>query len=60
MTVALLKWMYGDERINYHINMAEYAPHLDPGWDPYSVIWNATGANVSVSFRDVVAPLGYE
>lgn len=41
MTVALLKWMYGD-RIDRHVNMMEYAPHLDPSWDPYSVVWNVS------------------
>jgi len=40
MTYALLKWLYGDEKVNAHINMAEYAPHIDPKWDPYSVIYN--------------------
>jgi len=43
MMYALLKWLYGDERINHHFNMAEYAPHTDPGWDPYSVIFNVKG-----------------
>jgi hypothetical protein len=40
MTYALLIWLYGDERVNAHINMAEYAPHIDPKWDPYSVVFN--------------------
>ena len=40
MTYALLIWLYGDGKVNAHINMAEYAPHNDPEWDPYSVIYN--------------------
>lgn len=40
MTYALLKWMYGSEKIDEHINNAEYSPHTDPNWDPYSKIFN--------------------
>ncbi|KAH8726956.1 class I glutamine amidotransferase-like protein [Phaeosphaeriaceae sp. PMI808] len=58
MTYSLLKWLYGEEKVNAHINMAEYAPHIDPEWDPYSIIYNVTGANSS--FNDIVGPLGYD
>jgi hypothetical protein len=40
MTYALLKWMYGSDKVDGRINDAEYSPHLDPNWDPYSKIFN--------------------
>lgn len=40
MTYALLKWMYGSDKIDARINEAEYSPHVDPNWDPYSKIFN--------------------
>ena len=40
MTYALLKWMYGSDKIDARINEAEYSPHMDPNWDPYSKIFN--------------------
>ncbi|PVI00838.1 class I glutamine amidotransferase-like protein [Periconia macrospinosa] len=60
MTYALLKWMYGSEKIDIHFNNAEYAPHVDPDWDPYSKVYNVPGANYSGSYKDVVGPIGYE
>ena len=43
MTYALLKWMYGSEKIDSRFNDAEYSPHIDPSWDPYSKIFNVRG-----------------
>lgn len=40
MTYALLRWLYGDERVNATMNASEYAPHVDPHWDPFSVVHN--------------------
>jgi transcriptional regulator GlxA family with amidase domain len=38
MTYALLSWMYGSAKVNATMNRIELSPHLDEGWDPYSVV----------------------
>lgn len=38
MMVAFLRHIYGDLVVNNKVNEAEYSPHVDPDWDPYSVI----------------------
>ncbi|KAK4150284.1 hypothetical protein C8A00DRAFT_37122 [Chaetomidium leptoderma] len=38
MMVAFLRHVYGDAVVNRSVNDAEYAPVVDPEWDPYSVI----------------------
>jgi len=40
MTYALLRWLYGSEKVNATMNVSEYAPHVDPHWDPFSVVHN--------------------
>jgi hypothetical protein len=40
MTYALLRWLYGSEKVNATMNESEYAPHVDPHWDPFSVVHN--------------------
>ena len=42
MTYALLSWLYGSEQVNATLNEAEYAPHVDPHWDPFSVVHNVS------------------
>ena len=38
MMVAFLRHVYGDAVVNKSVNDIEYAPVVDPHWDPYSVI----------------------
>ena len=38
MMVAFLRHLYGDPQVNNVVNGAEYVPHTDPSWDPFSVI----------------------
>jgi len=38
MIYAFLRHIYGDPEVNNAFNRAEYAPHLDPDWDPFSVV----------------------
>lgn len=38
MMVAFLRYMYGDPEVNRAVNVIEYAPHVDPDWDPFSVV----------------------
>ncbi len=38
MMVAFLRHVYGDSVVNESVNEMEYAPVVDPNWDPYSVI----------------------
>jgi hypothetical protein len=49
LAYALLRWMYGEEKVNMHFNQAEYAPHVDPSWDPYSRVFNVS---VTLYYRD--------
>ena len=38
MMVAFLRHVYGDSVVDRSVNEIEYAPVVDPDWDPYSVI----------------------
>jgi hypothetical protein len=40
MTYAFLRHYYGEEdtSVDAMINGAEYAPHTDPHWDPFSIV----------------------
>lgn len=38
MTYAFLKHLYGTEMLDAVMNGIEYAPHVDPHWDPFSVV----------------------
>jgi len=38
MTYAFLRHIFGDPKVNNSLNLAEYAPHVDPNWDPFSVV----------------------
>jgi putative intracellular protease/amidase len=41
-TYALCKKIYGTRGLNYIMNVIEYAPHLDPTWDPYASFFNVS------------------
>jgi transcriptional regulator GlxA family with amidase domain len=38
MITAFLRHIYGDPKVNNAINNVEYVPHVDPTWDPFSII----------------------
>lgn len=57
MMVAFLRHVYGDPVVNKSVNEAEYAPIVDPEWDPYSVIRKVPGANMSIPLTGEVGPL---
>jgi hypothetical protein len=38
MAYAFLKHLYGEENLDVSMNLIEFAPHLDPHWDPFSVL----------------------
>lgn len=57
MMVAFLRHIYGDPVVNKSVNEVEYAPIVDPNWDPYSVIHKVPGANTSMSLVGTVGPL---
>jgi len=46
-TYALFEMLYGPQTINYMTNVIEYAPHLDPHWDPYSAVFNVSSISDS-------------
>ena len=41
MTYAFLQNLYGADNADVAtvMNTIEYAPHTDPHWDPFSVVW---------------------
>jgi len=41
-TYALLKYLYGPEPLDTMMNVIEYAPHTNPSWDPYAVVYNVS------------------
>ncbi|PGH13302.1 hypothetical protein AJ79_03716 [Helicocarpus griseus UAMH5409] len=59
MMYALLKHLYGTEKLDPMINNIEYAPHTDPNWDAFSVIHHVPGADPSIPLKDCVGPPGY-
>ena len=51
MTYAWLTHVYGAEGpVNLRTNGIEYAPHLNPSWDPYAVYYNVSLDLVSFPF----------
>jgi transcriptional regulator GlxA family with amidase domain len=38
MMVAFVRHLYGDPRVNNFVNNLEYLAHVDPRWDPFSVL----------------------
>lgn len=38
MTYAFLKYLYGAEKVDEVMNVAEYTPHRDADWDSFSVV----------------------
>ncbi|KAK4461318.1 isonitrile hydratase [Cladorrhinum samala] len=42
MMVAFLRHIYGDPVVNMSVNEVEYAPVVDPNWDPYAVIFKVS------------------
>ena len=56
MTYEFVKVLLGQEIAASTINGMEYTPHVDKGWDPYSVVFNvrATGTLLSVILPSVL------
>ncbi|KAJ4982877.1 dj-1 family protein [Stagonosporopsis vannaccii] len=44
-TYALFSRFYGEQPLNYLMNVIEYAPHLDPKWDPYAATFNVSDSD---------------
>jgi len=42
MTYAFMKALYGTDDLDSIMNGIEYAPHTNPHWDPFSVVWNVS------------------
>ncbi|KAK8095059.1 hypothetical protein PG997_001744 [Apiospora hydei] len=59
MMYAFARHAYGPELANAAVNAAEYAPHQDPDWDPFSVVYEVPGADASRSLTSCVAPAGF-
>jgi len=38
MMVAFLRHIYGDPVVNNSVNNVEYTPHVNPDWDPFSIV----------------------
>ncbi|KAK2798524.1 hypothetical protein FQN51_007681 [Onygenales sp. PD_10] len=60
MTYALLKHIYGTEKLDTIMNGIEYAPHTDPHWDPFSVVHNVPGAVNQTNLDGCVGPVGID
>lgn len=49
MMYAFMKHIYGEEDwVDWVMNLIEYAPHTNPQWDPFSVVWNVSLPSNSV------------
>lgn len=50
MTYAWLSYIYGpDSVVDERTNGIEYAPHTDPNWDPYAVVFNVSHRFISLT-----------
>ncbi|KAH8684321.1 class I glutamine amidotransferase-like protein [Tricladium varicosporioides] len=58
MLYAFTNFLYGNETVDQVMNIIEYAPHTDPSWDPFSVVYKIPGANMSMSLKDCAGPVG--
>ncbi|KAH8676432.1 class I glutamine amidotransferase-like protein [Tricladium varicosporioides] len=57
MMWAFLRHLYGPI-LDKLVNSIEYAPHRDPDWDPFSVVFNVPGASQNQTLsKDCDAPL---
>ncbi|KAK6334490.1 hypothetical protein TWF730_003705 [Orbilia blumenaviensis] len=60
MTYAFLSKLYGAQGVlNSIMSAIEYAPHTDPSWDPFSVVWDVPGASQGGSLESCVKPAGW-
>ncbi|KAK0702637.1 class I glutamine amidotransferase-like protein, partial [Lasiosphaeris hirsuta] len=57
MMVAFLRHIYGDPVVNNSVNNIEYTPHVDPNWDPFSIVHKVPGANTSMPLEEMLGPL---
>jgi len=59
MTYAFLKSVYGTDDLDGIMNTIEYAPHTDPHWDPFSVVYDVSTSlccyddNVLIIYRSL-------
>lgn len=49
MTFAFLKHLFGEEQAGSVMNGMEYAPHTDPDWDPFSIVWKVSPEETSAA-----------
>jgi transcriptional regulator GlxA family with amidase domain len=56
MMYAFLSYLYGGtsegkKTVDQVMNIIEYAPHTDPHWDPFSVVYNVSIARVKLKIE---------
>lgn len=42
LTYAFTKFLYGNETVDEVMDIIEYAPHTNPDWDPFSVVYKVS------------------
>lgn len=42
LTYAFTKFLYGNETVDEVMGIIEYAPHTNPDWDPFSVVYKVS------------------
>lgn len=54
MMFAFMKHLYGekDESLQSVMNTMEYAPHADPNWDPFSIVWKVSCLCLEIRSRN--------
>ncbi|KAF4625032.1 hypothetical protein G7Y89_g13137 [Cudoniella acicularis] len=58
LTYAFMKFLYGNETVDKVMGIIEYAPHTNPDWDPFSVMYKVPGVNMSMDLKDCAGPVG--
>ncbi|KAK6358717.1 hypothetical protein TWF730_008040 [Orbilia blumenaviensis] len=57
MAYAFFKKVFGTEKLNRVMDAMEYAPHTDPSYDPFAVLFKVPGANETAGDNCAI-PLG--
>ncbi|KAK1828023.1 isonitrile hydratase [Podospora conica] len=57
MTVAWLREVYGDPEVARKVNQAEYLGVGEAAFDPFSVVFEVPGANLSIPLEGTVRPM---
>lgn len=54
MTYAFMKALYGTDDLDPMMDTIEYAPHTNPHWDPFSVVYNVSFSPLNARSSSII------